>query len=110
MPLDKLSILIRGGGELATGVAHRLSQCHLKVVMTEVPRPQAVRREIAFCEAVYEGEKEVEGLTARLVSSADDVFRVWQEGKLPLMVDPEAKVRDVLKPDVLVDAIIAKKN
>lgn len=110
MPLDKLSILIRGGGELATGVAHRLSRCHLNVVMTEVPRPQAVRREIAFCEAVYEGEKEVEGLTARLVSSADDVLRAWQEGKLPLMVDPGAKVRDILKPDVLVDAIIAKKN
>ncbi len=110
MSLDKLKVLIRGGGELASGVAHRLSQCHFKVFITEIPKPQAVRREVAFCEAVYEGQKEVEGVVAKLVSSPDEVFRVWHEGKLPLLVDPEARVKNILKPDVLVDAIIAKKN
>jgi len=110
MKLNELVVLIKGGGELASGVAHRLSQCHFKVCITELPQPQAVRREVAFCEAVYEGEKEIEGVVAKLISSPDKVFQVWQEGKIPLLIDPEAEVKDVLKPDVLVDAIIAKKN
>ena len=110
MSVDRLKVLIRGGGELASGVAHRLSQCHLKVCLTETPYPQAVRRGIAFCEAVYEGEKEIEGVVARLISSPDKIYETWQEGELALLVDPENKVRDTLKPDVLVDAIIAKKN
>ena len=110
MSLDKLKVLVRGAGELASGVAYRLSQCHLRVVMTEIPQPLAVRREVSFCEAVYEGEKEVEGVVAKLISSPDEIFQVWQDGKLPILIDPEAKVKNALKPDVLVDAIIAKKN
>jgi xanthine dehydrogenase accessory factor len=69
-----------------------------------------VRRRVAFCEAVCEGEKEVEGVVAKLISSPDEIFQVWRDGKLPLLVDPEAKVKNILKPDILVDAIIAKKN
>ncbi len=107
---DELKVLIKGAGELASGVAHRLSRCHFRVLMTEIPRPQAVRRGVAFCEAVYEGEKEVEGVVAKLISSPDEVPGVWRDGKLPLLVDPEARVGGVLKPDVLIDAIIAKRN
>ncbi len=110
MSQKELRVLVRGAGELASAVAHRLSRCHFRLVMTEVAQPQAVRRQVAFCEAVYDGEKEVEGITARLISSPDEIDRAWQEGRLPLLVDPEAKVKAVLKPDVLVDAIIAKKN
>jgi len=108
--IDKLRVLIRGAGELASGIAYRLSQCHFRVLMTEIPQPRAVRREVAFCEAVYEGEKEVEGVVARLVSPPEEIYETWQAGKLPLLVDPEAKIKDILKPDVLVDAIVAKKN
>jgi len=107
---NNLKVLIRGAGELASGVAHRLSQCHFRVLMTEIPQPLAVRREVAFCEAVYQGEKEIEGVVAKLVSSQDEIYRTWQQGKLPLVIDPEAKVKDVVKPHVLVDAIMAKKN
>lgn len=110
MKLDELVILIKGAGELASGVAHRLNQSHFKVCMTEIAHPQAVRREVSFCEAVYDREKEVEGVVARLILSSEEVPKVWQEGKIPLIVDPEAKIRDALKPDVLVDAIIAKIN
>ena len=108
--LSDLTILIRGGGELASGVVHRLVCSHFKVCLTEILHPQAVRRGVAFCEAVYEGEKEVEGVVAKLISSPDEVFQVWEMGKVPLLLDPEATVKDILKPDVLVDAIIAKKN
>ena len=110
MAIDELKVLIKGSGELASAVAHRLSRCHFRLLMTEIARPQAVRRGVAFCEAVYEGEKEVEGVVAKLISTPDEIYRVWQEGKLPLLIDPEAKIKDVLKPDVLIDAIIAKKN
>ncbi len=110
MPLNELTVLIRGAGELASAVAYRLHQSHFRLLLTEVAQPQAVRRELAFCEAVYDGEKEVEGVVARLISSPDEIAPVWGEGKLPVIVDPEAKIKDVLKPDVLLDAIIAKKN
>ncbi|MFC2048314.1 selenium-dependent molybdenum cofactor biosynthesis protein YqeB [Chloroflexota bacterium] len=108
--LSELVVLIKGAGELASGIAHRLCQSHFKVCMTEIAQPQAVRREVTFCEAVYEGEKEVEGVVAKLISSPDEISRVWWEGKLPLLVDPDAKVKDTLKPDILIDAILAKKN
>ena len=110
MPLNELTVLIRGAGELASAVAYRLHQSHFRLLMTEVDQPQAVRRELAFCEAVYDSEKEVEGVVARLISAPGEIAQVWGEGKLPVMVDPEARIKEVLKPAVLVDAIIAKKN
>jgi len=108
--LNDLVILIRGAGEMATGVAHRLAFCHFKVCMTEISNPQAVRREVAFSEALFNHEKEVEGVTAKRVDSPDQISEVWREGKVPILVDPEAKVKDYLKPDVLIDATLAKKN
>ena len=108
--LNDLVILVRGAGEMATGVAHRLASCHFKVCMTETSNPQAVRREVAFSEAIFDSEKEVEGITAKRVESADHIPEVWKEGKIPILIDPDAKVKDFLKPDVLIDATLAKKN
>ena len=108
--LNDVVILIRGAGEMATGVAHRLVSCRFKVCMTETSNPQAVRREVAFSEAFFDSEKEVEGITAKRVESADYISEVWRDGKIPLLIDPEAEVKDFLKPDVLIDATLAKKN
>ena len=108
--LNDVVILIRGAGEMATGVAHRLVSCRFKVCMTETSNPQAVRREVAFSEALFDSEKEVEGITAKRVESADHISEVWRDGKIPLLIDPEAEVKDFLKPDVLIDATLAKKN
>ncbi len=105
-----LVILIRGGGEIASGVAHKLARAHFRVCLTEDSHPLAVSRGVAFCEAIYDGEKGVEGVVAKRVESASEIARVWQENKLPIIVDPEALVRDNIKPDVLIDAIMAKKN
>ncbi len=110
MKLTKLVVLIKGGGEVASGVAHRLFRAHFKVCLTEMPYPQAVSRGAAFSEAVYDGEKEVEGVMAELVKSVDEVPRAWEKNKLPIIVDPEVKIKDTLHPDVLVDAIMAKRN
>jgi len=105
-----LVVLVKGAGEMATGVAHRLASSHFKVCMTEVSNPQAVRREVAFSEAIFDLEKEVEGMTAKRVESAAHTSDAWREGKIPILIDPDAKVRDLLKPDVLIDATLAKKN
>ena len=108
--LKDLTILVRGAGEMATGVAHRLFRAHFKICLTDTANPQAVRRGVAFSEAVYDGEKEVEGAVARLIKSHGEITDVWKAGEIPLLIDPEAKVKSFLKPDVLIDAILAKEN
>ncbi len=109
--MDELIVLIRGGGEVASGVAHRLHQAHFKICLTEISRPLAVRREVAFSEAIYEGEKEVEGVRAKLISKPEEIESLWKKGDIPILVDPAGKkTRTFLKPDVLVDAIMAKRN
>jgi xanthine dehydrogenase accessory factor len=109
--IDEVVVLIRGAGEMASGVAHRLHQSHFRVCMLEIPHPLAVRREVSFCEAIFEGEKEVEGVGAKLISTAKEVQSVWEERKIPLLIDPDGKkTRTFLRPDVVIDAIMAKKN
>jgi xanthine dehydrogenase accessory factor len=110
MDLANLVVLIRGGGEVASGVAHKLARARFHVCMTETSQPLAVSRGVAFCEAIYEGGKEVEGITAELVESPGQIEKVWRQNKLPIIVDPDALVKDRLKPTVLVDALMAKQN
>jgi xanthine dehydrogenase accessory factor len=79
--------------------------------MVDIPFALAVRREVSFCEALYEGEKEVEGVLAKAVQTMGEIASTWNEGKIPVRIDPDGKsTRDFLKPDVLVDAIMAKRN
>jgi xanthine dehydrogenase accessory factor len=103
-------VLIRGAGEMATGVAHVLHRSGFRVAMTERAHPLAVRRRVCFSEAVYEGTVRVEGLVARRVARPGEIDRAWRAGEIPVLVDPSARVRRLLKPDVLVDAIMAKRN
>jgi xanthine dehydrogenase accessory factor len=103
-------VLVKGAGEMASGISHRLTRCRFKVCMTEIPEPHAVRREVSFCEAIYDGEKTVEGLTATVVSSYEQIAEAWRKNCIPIIIDPEATIRDLLNPAVLVDAVIAKRN
>jgi len=75
MAISDLKVIIRGGGEIASAVAYRLAQSHFRIVMTETYHPEAVRRNVSFCEAVYDSEKTVEDLTAKLVHSAEEIFK-----------------------------------
>ncbi|MDF2626824.1 MAG: selenium-dependent molybdenum hydroxylase system protein YqeB family [Symbiobacteriaceae bacterium] len=99
-------ILVKGAGELASGIAWRLVQCGFPVVMTEVAQPLAVRRTVSFCSAVYTGSWTVEGVTARLVSSVEDAAH----REVPLLIDPTAACVATLRPTAVVDAIMAKRN
>jgi len=105
-------ILIRGGGDLATGVALRLLRSGLHVVVTELPQPLAVRRTVSFAEAVYSGEIIVEGLTARRVDDPGDSLRVLGilgKQQVPVLVDPGCTSAKLLHPAVIVDGRMTKR-
>ena len=103
-------ILIKGGGEMASGVVLRLVRSGFRVCITEIPEPLAVRREVSFCEAVFAGRKEIEGLVGKLVSGREEILRSWENGEAPVIIDPGCAIRKILSPDVVVDAILAKRN
>jgi xanthine dehydrogenase accessory factor len=108
--ISELMVLIRGGGEMATGIAHRLHRCHMRVLITEIAMPTSVRRNVAFAEAVYQGAQTVEGIKAVRVGSCDEAYAAWEQNQIPIFVDPEASVGKILTPVIIVDAIMAKKN
>lgn len=102
-------ILIRGGGDLATGVAIRLHRCGFPVLITEVKQPRAVRRSVAFAQAVYSGEITVEGVTARLVDGPEDASMLYGKGEIPVMIDPLAESLPILQPKAIVDGRMRKE-
>lgn len=109
--IPDLRIVIKGAGEMATGIAHRLFMANIKqIVMTEVPEPVTVRRTVAFSEAVYEKECEVEGIRADLIRKINEIPETWRENKIAVIIDPEGRVVSELTPDVVIDAIMAKRN
>ena len=103
-------VLIRGAGDLASGIALRLWHAGFQVVMTEIERPTTIRRTVAFSDAVPKGEHTVEDVTARLAKNAENAFALLAKGFLPVLVDPDCRCREELRPDALVDAILAKRN
>lgn len=107
---DDIKAVIKGAGEVASGVAHYLFSKGLKVVMTEIPEPKTQRRTVAFAEAVFSNEIEVEGLKAKKAGTPGDASAILDEGVIPVIVDPEAKIVDTMEPEVLVNGIMAKKN
>lgn len=106
----KMLAVIKGAGDLASGIAVRLHRSKIDVVMTDLPVPTAVRRTVAFSEAVRLGSTAVEDIKAEKACTEEEVRSCLQRGVIPVMPDPEAGIIDVLKPEVVVDAIIAKKN
>jgi xanthine dehydrogenase accessory factor len=107
---NKPLVVIRGAGDLASGVAYRLTKCGLDVLMTEISRPLVVRRTVSFAEAVYEGSVNVEGVEACLAESVEHALDLLKKNILPVLIDPEALVLKQLSPIAVVDARIAKRN
>ena len=103
-------IIVRGGGDIATGTIHRLHRCGYPVLILECERPTAIRRKAAFCEAVYEGSATVEDVTCRKISHLESCKDVWDAGQIPLLTDAAGKAVEICHPDVVVDAILAKRN
>lgn len=107
--MDK-KIWIRGAGDLATGIALRLYRSGFDIVMSDIAVPTTVRRTVAFSPAVYTGEASVEGITGKLCENISMIDTVMESGCIPVIVDPSGEIMKEYKPDVIVDAIIAKTN
>jgi xanthine dehydrogenase accessory factor len=103
-------VLLRGGGDLATGVALRLHRAGIKVVIAELEQPLAVRRAVSFAEAVYEGQHTVEGVTARLVRP-NQLLPVLEADEIPVLIDPNAEIltSDSLTFVAVVDGRLTKQ-
>jgi xanthine dehydrogenase accessory factor len=104
------SVVIKGAGDLASGVAHRLWQAGFDVIMLELPRPLVIRRTVAFAAAVYEGAAPVEGVTARLCGSVAQAAALLKNREIPVLVDPAGATVRRFSPGTLVDAVMAKQN
>lgn len=103
-------IVVRGGGDIATGTIYRLYQCGFQVLVLEIPNPSAIRRNVAFSEAVYQGQQMVEDVTCFLAENLKDAVSMLEEGKLVMLVDPDGESIRRLNPMAVVDGILAKKN
>ncbi len=103
-------IIVRGGGDLATGTIHRLWSAGFRVLVLEIANPAAIRRQVALCEAVYTKTTEVEGLRAVRIDKYEEAKEVWNENSVPILIDPSGESIEKLKPAILIDAILAKRN
>ena len=103
-------IIVRGGGDIATGTIYRLHRCGYRVLILETEYPTAIRRKVSFCEAVYDGTARVEQVLCRKAETSNDCRAAWERQEVPLMVDPKGTLIQKLRPDAVIDAILAKKN
>ena len=105
-----MKIVIRGGGDLATGVAEVLYQSGFKILILDIEKPSSIRRSVCFSEAIYDGIIQVENIICKKVENENDIEKCWNEKIIPIMVDEKGEIIKKIKPDVVVDSIIAKKN
>ena len=105
-----MMVLIKGAGDLATGIAYRLKKSGFDIVMTEIHKPTTVRRTVAFSQAVFDNEIVIEGIKGVKVNNINEIYEEIREGNIPIIIDENAEIIKELSPDVVVDAIIAKQN
>ena len=103
-------VIIKGAGDIATGIAFRLFKSGFKVIMTDTSHPTSIRRTVCFSQAIINGETTVEYITAKFAKNTSEALKILEEGFIPVLSDETAECVKILKPDVLVDAILAKKN
>lgn len=103
-------IIVRGGGDLASGVIHKLHRCGYPVLVLESQYPSAIRRFAAFSEAVYDGVSQVEGVACLRACGWEEARRIMDQGDVALLTDPDCRILDQVRPWALIDAIVAKKN
>ena len=106
----QLIVLIRGGGDLASGVALRLHRAGIKIVITEIGQPLAVRRLVSFAEAVYASEISIEGVIGKRCADPDEALKCLKSGMIPVMIDPPAELRYTLAARVVVDGRMTKHS
>lgn len=108
-PNDKL-IIVRGGGDLASGTIHRLVRCGFPVLVLETAHPSAIRRQVAFSEAVYDQTASIEGITCRLAQDFSQARQIMSQGQAALLIDETCRILKEVRPWALIDGILAKRN
>lgn len=115
--VGKLKILVRGAGDIASGIIWGLAYAGFDVCCTEVENPSTIRTEVAFSSAIYDGKKVLDGVECVLCGEKGSqridlakIYKCWEEKKVALVIDPNVKTLNEIKFDVVVDAILAKKN
>lgn len=103
-------IVIRGGGDIASGTIHRFHRCGFKLLVLEVERPTLIRRTVSFAQVMYDGSIEIEGVTARKAETLKDAYQIIEEGDIPVMADPEGNIIEEVQPVAVIDGILAKVN
>ena len=103
-------VVIRGAGDLATGIALRLHRAGYQIVMTDLPAPTSIRRTVCFSEAIRLGEMTVEDISARKAETPEEALTLAQSGVVAVLADPAGACIPTLRPGAVVDAILAKKN
>lgn len=103
-------VIIRGAGDIASGIALRLYRARLNVIMTDIEKPTAIRRTVSFSETVNHGFTEVENIRAELAETPAQALALTKEGKIGVLIDPQGECIGTLNPDAVVDAILAKQN
>lgn len=110
LSINETLVVVRGGGDIATGSIHKLHRAGFKILVLEIEKPSAIRREVSFCEAIYDKEMTIEGVTSVLCRDYQEVEKCWSERKIPMLIDSEGESIKYFKPSVVVDAILAKRN
>jgi len=108
--MQQILVAVKGAGDLATGVIHRLARAGFAVMATELPQPTVLRRTVAFAEAIALGQMTVEDITARYITSIEDITPTLATGLVPIMIDPDGTVLKQIHPTVLVEATLSKRN
>jgi xanthine dehydrogenase accessory factor len=108
--LRNWTLVVKGGGDLGTGVIYRLYRAGFRILVTELAQPLVIRRTVALATAIYQGNIDVEGMIGRYVEKDHEITTAWQQGQVPVLVDPEAAAVSRLHPTVVVDAIMSKTN
>jgi len=106
----KLKVLLRGGGDLASGIAIRLARIGITPVITELEKPMAVRRLVSFCQAIFDGYFQIEEVHARFCKNSKEVYAALDNNIIPVIVDPPADFRFEFKPDVIIDCRMTKQR
>ncbi|WP_195268797.1 selenium-dependent molybdenum cofactor biosynthesis protein YqeB [Eubacterium sp. 1001713B170207_170306_E7] len=104
------TVIVRGAGDIATGTIYRLYQAGFRVIALDIEAPTVIRRTVAFAQAIQDGVAAVEGVTARRCESIEAVCRCLKSSEVPVCVDPKGDMIRMVRPDAVVDAILAKKN
>ncbi len=110
MLFDRVTVVVRGGGDLASGAIYRLAKAGFPILVTELARPLVIRRAAAFASAIFEGQVTLEGLIARRIETAADAAAVWASGDIPVLADEAGDSLRTLRPVVVIDARMAKRN